>query len=47
MIRASQECARADSKHNYKVPSSGCFYKVSLLTRKRYEVVVRKATLGG
>lgn len=37
---------RADSKHNYKVPPSGYFYKVSLHTLKCYEIIFRNATLG-
>lgn len=45
VIPSSQECCRADSKYNYKVPSSGCFYKVSLLTLK-YQIIFRKAALG-
>lgn len=32
IILSSQECCRADSKHNYEVTPSGSFYKVSLLT---------------
>ena len=43
---SSQECHRADSKYNLKVPSSGCFYNVSLLTLQCY-IVARKAPLGG
>lgn len=34
VITSCLECCKADSKHNYKVPPSGCFYEVSLLTLK-------------
>lgn len=47
IIPASQECCRPDSKYNFKVPPSGYFYKVSLLTLKCYQIIFRKATLGG
>lgn len=37
---------KADSKHNYKVPSSGYFYKVYLYALKCYEIIFRNASLG-
>ena len=46
LIPSSQECYRADSKHNYEVTPSGNFYKVSLLTFKCYGIIFRRATLG-